>query len=100
MERLNCEKIRLVLVVFMVAIVLSGGNAKADFTFGEPKMFEGSVNSTGIEYFNCISADGLEIYIESPIPIDDIRSLDWDLYVSTRTTTNFPKIQPTVTRSP
>ena len=90
MEWLNCAKIRLVLVAFVVAIVLSGGNAKADFTFGEPKILENPVNSTGIEYFNCISSDGLEIYIESPIPIDDIRSLDWDLYVSTRTTTNDP----------
>jgi hypothetical protein len=37
-----------------------------------------------------MSADGLEMYIERPVPFDDVRSLDWDLYVSTRETVNDP----------
>ncbi len=37
---LNGYRIRLVLVVFVAAIVLGGGNAKADFIFGTTDRFE------------------------------------------------------------
>ena len=91
MKWLKGYRIKLMLIVFMANIVLrGGGNAKADFRFGTPMLFDEPVNSIGIEHFNCISDDGLEIYIESPVPIDDILSLDWDIYVSTRETTNDP----------
>ena len=91
MKWLKGYRIKLMLVVFMANIVLrGGGNAKADFRFGTPMLFDEPVNSIGIEHFNYISDDGLEIYIESPVPIDDILSLDWDIYVSTRETTNDP----------
>ena len=84
-----------ILAISVMVVGLSAGVAKADFTFGESKPFETPVNSNGIEFFDCISADGLEMYIERPVPIDDIRSLDWDLYVSKRATTNDPWSAPT-----
>ena len=80
----------LAISVLVLVVGLPADVANADFTFGEPRTFETPLNSSGIEYSNCISADGLETYIESPVPIDDIRSPDWDLYVSTRITTNDP----------
>jgi len=89
MKWLNCAKMRLVLVGFVVAIVLGGGTAKADFIFGEPTLFDEPVNSTGIEYFDCISADGLEVYIEKPVS-GGIASRNWDIYMSTRETINDP----------
>ncbi len=85
----------LAISVSVLVAGLSAGVAKADFTFGEPSAFEIPVNSSGIEFLDCISADGLEMYIDRPVPIDDIRSPDWDLYVSTRATTNDPWSAPT-----
>lgn len=98
---------RILAILVLVLELVVGWPAsvsKADFTFGTPTLFDEPVNSTGIEYFNCISVDGLEIYIERPVPIDNIISLDWDLYVSTRETTNDPwsvpvSLGPTVNSS-
>jgi len=78
-----------VLAGFVSVSVLGGGTVRADFTFGEPTLFDEPVNSSEIEYFNCISADGLEVYIEKPVKWG-IQSGNWDLYVSTRATTNDP----------
>jgi hypothetical protein len=58
----NCAKIRIVFVGFMAAIVLGGGSAKADFTFGQPVNLGSVVNGDQWEYGHCISADGLELY--------------------------------------
>jgi len=99
------KKTRILTISVLALVVgLPAGVAKADFTFGTPTPFDEPVNSTGIEYFDCVSADGLEMYIERPIPIDDIQSLDWDLYVSTRETTDDPwsvpvSLGPTVNSS-
>jgi Tol biopolymer transport system component len=90
MQWSNGYKMRTVLVGCVAAVVLGGGNVNADFTFGTPTLLDEPVNSAGIERFDSISADGLEIYIERPIPADDIQSIDWDLYVSTREATNDP----------
>ena len=89
MKWFNDYGMRLVVAGVVAAVVLGGRNVKADFTFGEPVLFDEPVNSTGIEYFDCISADGLEVYIEKPDSAG-IASTNWDLYVSTRETTNDP----------
>lgn len=104
MEWLNGLKIETVLVVFVVVLLGMGGSAQADFTFGEPRMLRTPLSSSEIECFNCISADGLEMYIERPVPSDDLLSLDWDLYVSARATTSDPwpvpvSLGPTVNSS-
>ena len=83
MKWFNFSQIIIVLAGFVAAIVLGGGTAKADFTFGEPTLFDEPVNSTGIEYFGCISPDGLEVYIDKPVS-GGITSTNWDIYVSTR----------------
>ena len=94
----------LILCVSVLVAGLPAGVASADLVFGPPMPLDEPVNSTGVEYFDCISADGLEMYLERPIPSDDILSLDWDLYVSTRETTNDPwsvpvNLGPIVNRS-
>ena len=82
------KKTILIAMVLVLGLVIEV--SRADFVFGEPVLFDEPVNSNGNEIFDCISADGLEIYIERPVPIDDITSLNWDLFVSTRVTTNDP----------
>ncbi len=89
MKWFNDCRIRFVLLGVVTAIVIGGGRVKADLTFGEPTLFDEPVNSAGLEYFACISADGLEVYIEKPVS-GGIGSNNWDLYVSTRTTTDDP----------
>ena len=83
MNLLNSTKIRIVFIGFVAAIVLCGGNAKADFTFGEPINLGPTVNTPYVEFPSCISADGLELYFSSNRP----GSLGGrDLWVMTRTT--------------
>ena len=65
MKWLNDYRMRLVLIGFVAAVVLSGGSAKADFTFGEPTNLGPPVNSIGKEVAPSISADGLELYWHS-----------------------------------
>jgi hypothetical protein len=90
MERLNHYRMKMVLVGIVSFVVLGyGGSAKADFIFGEPTLFDEPVNSAGVEYFDCISADGLEIYISKPVS-GGITSRNKDLYVSTRENPNDP----------
>ena len=81
----------MVLVGFVAAIVIGGGNAKADFTFGTPTNLGPTVNSSSGDSVNCFSADGLEMYLDSP------RSGgygDWDIWVARRATTNEPWGEP------
>jgi len=66
MEWLNGSKIRLVLFLFVGAVVFGGvGPARADFTFGEPVNIQSTFPLLDPGYINCFSADGLEVYIES-----------------------------------
>jgi len=80
---------RLVMLPVLVVIVCMADTVEADFIFGEPTLFDEPVNSAGLEYFDCISADGLEVYIEKPVD-GMITSTNWDLYVSIRETTGDP----------
>ncbi len=62
---LNGNRVRLVVLGIMAAVVISGGSAKADFTFGTPKNMGPVVNSNTSDWSICISADGLELYFSS-----------------------------------
>ena len=102
MKWLNGYRMRLVVVGIVATVVLGGRSVNADFTFGEPVLFDEPVNSAGIEYFGCISADGLEVYIDKPVS-GGITSLNWDIYMSTRETINDPwsvpaSVGPTIHR--
>ena len=62
MKWLNGCRMRCLLVGFVAVVVLGGGSAKADFTFGEPTNLGPPVNSSGGEFTTCISSDGLSFY--------------------------------------
>jgi len=65
MKWLKGYRIRFVLVGFVAAVVLGGGRAKADFTFGRPTNLGPNINSSSLEVEPSISADGLELFFES-----------------------------------
>jgi len=74
---------RLVLSGVAAVIVLGGGSAKADFTFGTPTNLGSTVNSTSMDGFPNISTDGLSLSFTSNRP----GGLgNWDLWVTTRAT--------------
>jgi hypothetical protein len=94
MKRLNCEKIGLMLVVFVAAIVLGGGSVNADFIFGEPTLLEPPNNSEFTVYGCSFSSDGLELYFSAgPYQgnaggkVYGTRDI-WDIWLSTRKTLN------------
>jgi hypothetical protein len=62
MTWLDGYRMRLVLIGFVAAIVLGGGSARADFTFGEPTNLGPPTNSSAYDQWPCISADGLTLY--------------------------------------
>jgi hypothetical protein len=64
MKCLSCEKIRLLLILFMVVVMLSGSGAKADFTFSARENLGDVVNSPyGYgDYDPFIAPDGLSLY--------------------------------------
>ena len=67
MKRFNGDRIRLVLVGVLTAVVVGGGGAKADFIFGEPTKVP-NINTSSTDALGSISADGLELYIASSHP--------------------------------
>jgi hypothetical protein len=87
MRQLNLKKMRLVVVGVVVAVILSGGNVRADFTFGEPTNLGPVVNGSAYDDKPCISADGLSLYFTSD------REVGYgyeDIWASTRPTTDDP----------
>jgi hypothetical protein len=83
MEWLNGFRMRLMLVVFVTAVVLSGRNANADFVFGTSTNLGPPVNSASSEHNPSISADGLSLYFNSNRPGG---YGSYDLWVTTRLT--------------
>jgi hypothetical protein len=74
---------RLVLVGVVAVVVLSVGQTKADFTFGEPTNMGPMFNTSSGDALDCFSYDGLEMYLDSN------RSGGyggWDIWVATRET--------------
>jgi hypothetical protein len=62
-----CSKIILLLFAFVLALMLTIVSAKADFTFGEPVNLESVIPAIdpAYDFINCLSYDGLEMYIVS-----------------------------------
>ena len=79
------DKIRLVAVVIVAAIIISSRSAKADFTFGEPVNLGSAINTPHYEDNPCISVDGLELYFNSSRPNNNGGA---DLWVVTRPSQN------------
>ena len=98
MKWLNGNRKSVVVVVIVAMMVVGGGIAKADFTFGEPTVLEATINSGGNPWFDCISNDGLELYLDKPIGGNTMAN--WDIFVSTRATTNDPWPAPVKLGSP
>jgi len=81
----------IVLTYFTVIIAICGNANAADLTFGIPLNMGPTLNSPNFEEKQFISSDGLELYFQST------RAGgygDWDLYVSTRETTQDPWGEP------
>jgi len=75
---LNGNRMRLIVVGVVAAMTVSGGDVKADFTFGEPINLGPAINSDRGEADSWLLADGLELYFSS----------DSDIWMSTRATPN------------
>jgi len=83
MEWLNGYKMKTVLVGCVAVVVLGGGSANADFTFGEPTNLGPTINSSSGDSIGCFSSDGLEMYLVSARP-DGYGN--WDIWVARRPT--------------
>ncbi|MGD8499757.1 MAG: hypothetical protein PVJ86_03875, partial [Phycisphaerales bacterium] len=83
MNWLNGNRMKLVVVGIVAALVLDGGSAKADFTFGESTNLGRPVNSGRADCFSCLSADGLEIYLHRA---DKFTQWLYDIWVAKRPT--------------
>jgi Concanavalin A-like lectin/glucanases superfamily/WD40-like Beta Propeller Repeat len=83
MERLNGYRMRVMLIGIVTAVVLGSGNAKADFTFGEPTSLEAPVNTPDWNLLPHISSDELTLYFSSSRPGSLGAS---DIWVTTRPT--------------
>jgi hypothetical protein len=72
--------------ILILAAGLSREVAKADFTFGMPTNLGPTINSGYSDSFGFMSADGLELYLDSGRPPGTEDT--WDLWVATRATTD------------
>jgi Tol biopolymer transport system component len=59
------QKRDIIILAFVAAVMVSGGNATADFVFSEPTNLGPPVNTSYAEGAACISADGLSLYFQS-----------------------------------
>jgi len=71
----------LIAVGIVAAVVVGGGRAKADFTFGETTNIGAPVNTSYDEEMPSISADDLELYFQSRRPGG---YGNWDIWVAKR----------------
>ena len=92
MKLLNCARTKVLLVVFVAAIVFGSGIARADFTMSEPVNL-GPVINDSYDTQECdFSHDGLQLYF-AVWNRPDGYGYD-DLYVSERETLNSPWQEP------
>jgi Tol biopolymer transport system component len=68
MELWNSNRMRLVVVGVIAAMVLDGGHAKADFVFGEPTNLGPPVNSSSDEWGPSLSENGLSLFFTAVRP--------------------------------
>jgi Tol biopolymer transport system component len=83
MKWFNDSKITLLVLAFVLALMVTGGSANGDFTFGEPVNLGSLINSLSGEALECISPDGLEMYLSSDRAGGQGQ---WDLWVAKRAT--------------
>jgi hypothetical protein len=86
MKLLNDYRMRLVVAGIVAGIVLGIGQARADFTFGEPVNLGSTVNSSSGDALDYITADGLIMYFDSYNRPGGRGG--WDIWVTTRETIN------------
>ncbi|MHC4440751.1 MAG: TolB family protein [Planctomycetota bacterium] len=68
MEQLNENKVRSLLVCLITLMVIGGGRANADYTYGTPTNLGLTVNSSADDFMPNISSDGLTIFFVSARP--------------------------------
>jgi hypothetical protein len=85
MRRTESTAIKLVSLVLVTALVAGAHSAKAEFAFGSPTKFGPPIDSSYADSLDCISADGLELYLDSRRPGG---VGDWDIWVAKRDTTD------------
>ena len=90
MKRLNGDRIKLVILGVVAAMVFGGGRAKADFTFGEPENLGPTVNSAAMEGPGTISSDGLELYFWDCYFLRPGGFGGFDIWVSRRSSVSEP----------
>ncbi len=81
---MSTTRISLILACVVVALGATS-NVRADFTFGTPVNLGPIVNSPSGDGFSCVSADGLEMYIDSDRPGG---RGNWDIWVLKRASTD------------
>ena len=87
MKRLKDYRMRFVAVAIVASVIVGGGSANADFTFGTPENLGPVVNSSYSDDWVCISSDGLELYFGSDRPGSLGSS---DIWVSRRASASDP----------
>jgi len=82
------RKIKEILIYALVVtglLLIIGKDTKGDFTFGKPEILGPSINwPNSFELLNCISSDGLEMYIQW----GTLERGHWDICVFKRATTD------------
>ena len=91
MKWLNGYRMRLLVVGCVIAIVLGGGSAEADYVFGEPMNLGPTVNSLSDEAAPSIADDGLGLFFASKRLGGEGAN---DLWVTVRPTTSAPWEEP------
>ena len=97
MKGLNDDRMRLVLVGIVATFVFGSGQTKADFTFGEPVNMGTPVNSSAGDLIDCLSVDGLEMYIDSQ---RQCGRGNWEIWVTKRPTVDDAWSTPTILEPP
>ena len=87
MEQLNEYTARSLLVCLIAMMILGGGSAKADYTFGTPINLGPSINSPYDERHMAMPADGLSVFFVSMRPGGYGGE---DIWVATRESTEDP----------
>lgn len=91
MKWLNCSKIKVLLVVFVAAVVLGGGNAKADFVIGEATCVDKVINNGNNTQECSFLHDGLKLYFTNDMPGGHGGH---DIWVASREAQNAPWEEP------
>ena len=76
------------IVVFIAAVIISHGNARADFIFGEPDNLGTPINSIYDECGPYVSADGLSLYFTGFQNTRPGGSGEMDIWLATRESKN------------